>query len=455
MLNLHASNQHQRILDVFGKRLNQQLLPLSADTTLCKISGFVGKPESAKKKGLHQYFFVNGRYMKHPYFHKAVMSAFDRLIPDGEQVSYFVYLTVDPGDIDVNIHPVKTEIKFDNEQAIWQILMASVRDAVGKFSEVTTLDFDTEGKPDIPVFNPEGNPFVEAPKLDFNPQYNPFTESSKAKQPASPSGKASSYTAPQQPRQQTARGWEELFGDPSSLSEFSSHRDVQQPTLFHSALSDVPESNPSGVATVSQPTMANAEEETTDYSIERSTEHYQFRGSYIVTQVKQGLMLIDQNRASQRVLFEHYMRDLENRTAHTQKVLFPDVVQFPPSYSTMIDSVLQELRVLGFEITDLGGGSYSVSGIPGGLGGLDAVSLVNDLVSEAVEQGSGATEQIHTILAMGLAKKAATPYGEYLNNDDMEALVKQLFSCKAQRYTPDGKLIISIIDDNELLHRFG
>jgi DNA mismatch repair protein MutL len=136
---------------------------------VCKISGFVGKPESARKKGAHQFFFVNGRYMKHPYFHKAVLTAFDRLVPSGEQVSYFINFTVNPEDIDVNIHPVKTEIKFENEQVIWQILMAAVRDAVGKFSEVSSLDFDTEGKPEIPVFNshPEGD--IKVPHIDFNP----------------------------------------------------------------------------------------------------------------------------------------------------------------------------------------------------------------------------------------------------------------------------------------------
>ena len=173
VFNLRAGNLRQRIVDVFGKRFNQDILPVEVDTTVCKISGFVGKPESAKKKGAHQFFFVNGRYMKHAYFHKAVQNAFERLVPVGEQVPYFIYLEVAPQNIDVNIHPTKTEIKFEDEQTIWQILIAAVKEAIGKFNGVPSIEFDTQGKPDIPVFNPmtEG---VHPPVVDSDPQYNPF-----------------------------------------------------------------------------------------------------------------------------------------------------------------------------------------------------------------------------------------------------------------------------------------
>ena len=173
-MNLPAASLRQRIIDVFGKKINQSLLPLETSTTLCKISGFVGKPESARKKGAKQFFFVNGRYMKHPYFHKAVQMAFERLVPSGDQVPYFIYFDVNPEDIDVNIHPVKTEIKFENEQAIWQILVATVRDAVGKFSGVTEIDFDVEGRPDIPVYNPDAPFDAKQPTIEIDSSYNPF-----------------------------------------------------------------------------------------------------------------------------------------------------------------------------------------------------------------------------------------------------------------------------------------
>lgn len=182
MFNLRKGSLRQRIVDVFGKKLNHDILPVNVETTVCNISGFVGKPEVARKKCSHQYFFVNGRYMKHPYFHKAVLTAFDRLIPIGEQVPYFIYFEVNPEDIDVNIHPTKTEIKFENEQTIWQILMAAVKDSLGRFNDVPSIDFDTEGRPDIPVFDPSFNN-SSAPKLDFNPEYNPFKETSVSNVP--------------------------------------------------------------------------------------------------------------------------------------------------------------------------------------------------------------------------------------------------------------------------------
>lgn len=421
VINLRAANFHQRIIDVFGKRINQQLLSVEADTTVCKISGFVGKPESARKKGTHQFFFVNGRYMKHPYFHKAVLTAFDRLVPSGEQVSYFINFTVNPEDIDVNIHPVKTEIKFENEQVIWQILMAAVRDAVGKFSEVSSLDFDTEGKPEIPVFNshPEGD--IKVPHIDFNPAYNPFAEQKKAKQ--------SNYTS----SQRSAKGWEELYGNPlSQENTFEQTGALRQMSTFH------------------QDETSNDETAILFGELNDETTVLQHSARYIMLSQSNGVLIIDQHRASVRVLYDQYMKALNDRTTHTQKVLFPEVVEFPPSYAASLDEILAELRLLGFDITNLGGGSYSIAGIPSGLGGLDAVSLVSDLVTEAYEHGVDATGQIHSILAQGLAERAAIPYGEILDAQAMHHLLHQLSQCDTQRYTPDGKKIVAFLGDEEV-----
>jgi DNA mismatch repair protein MutL len=425
VINLRAANFHQRIIDVFGKRINQQLLSVEADTTVCKISGFVGKPESARKKGAHQFFFVNGRYMKHPYFHKAVLTAFDRLVPSGEQVSYFINFTVNPEDIDVNIHPVKTEIKFENEQVIWQILMAAVRDAVGKFSEVSSLDFDTEGKPEIPVFNshPEGD--IKVPHIDFNPAYNPFAEQKKAKQ--------SNYTS----SQRRAKGWEELYGNPlSQENTFEQTGALKQISTFHQ---DEPSNDETAIL------FGELNDETTVL---------QHSARYIMLSQSNGVLIIDQHRASVRVLYDQYLKALNDRTAHTQKVLFPEVVEFPPSYAASLDEILAELRLLGFDITNLGGGSYSIAGIPSGLGGLDAVSLVSDLVTEAYEHGVDATGQIHSILAQGLAERAAIPYGEILDAQAMHHLLHQLSQCDTQRYTPDGKKIVAFLGDEEVERLF-
>lgn len=442
---VRKGNIHQRIIDVFGKRINQQLLPIHIETTLVNIEGFIGKPESAKKKGAQQFFFVNGRYMKHPYFHKAVMSAYDRLIPDGVQVPYFIYLTVDPKDIDVNIHPVKTEIKFDNERDIWQILMATARDAVGKFSDINSLDFDTEGKPDIPVFNPAGAP-IEAPHIDYDPQYNPFNDSSDAVVPA-PSMPKHTGSVPLS-HQRSAKGWEELFGAPSVDTHISNKEEEQSPTLFHSGLS-WGDADDKAQEPLSQPDGTDEE----NLSTALGTVHYQLRGSYIATQVARGLLIVDQNRASQRILYEQYMESLRSRTPATQRVLFPEMVQFPPSYSASLDAVLNELRGVGFEITDLGGGSYSIAGIPASVGGLDTVKLVSELVDEAIDNDTTATEQLHSTIAASLARRAATPYGEILSNDDMQSLLQQLFNCQAQKYTADGKRIATLITFDEIAQR--
>lgn len=446
MMQLRSGGLKQRIADVFGKRLNQQLLPVETSVTLCDIKGFVGTPESAKKKGFHQFFFVNGRYMRHPYFHKAVLSAFDRLVPEGEQVSYFIYLTVDPQDIDVNIHPVKTEIKFSNEQDIWQILMAAVRDAVGRFTDVTSLDFDTEGKPDIPVFNPTYNPTIGSPKIDFNPQYNPFIdESDNSNIPASPKGKTapsfSEFSKQQTKSTSAPKGWEDLFGNAPDNGLSSS------PTL--SGLSGI--SDNSGQQVSHQGIQGGQGVQGVTIDIEPLAS---FNAQYIIAQSATGLILIDQNRASQRILFERYMKELQTRTAHTQKVLFPEMVQFPPSYSSQLDTVLNELRGLGFEITDLGGNNFTIDGVPAGIGGLDPVNLVSDLVSMTIEHGTTATDEIHTVLALGLSKRAATPVGEVLTMSDMQALVKDLFACELQRYTPDGKPIICAFTNEEISRRF-
>ena len=412
LLHLNPANSHQRISDVFGKRINQELVPVETETTLCTIKGYVATPQNAKKKGCHQYFFVNGRYMKHPYFHKAVISAYERLIPEGEQISYFLYLTVNPEDIDVNIHPVKTEIKFNNEQAIWQIIMATVRDAIGRYTGATSLDFDQEGKPNIPVFTPDENTMAKAPHIDFNPNYTPFKGATSKNSSSRPS----------------AKSWEELFPSPQTSDIKHQPSDINPQTSFTSQFSI--------------------------FNSQFSFLQQPYKGRYILCEGENGMIIIDQHRASQRVLFEKYKRAFEEHNAHTQKVLFPEVIQFPASYSDQLPSTLEELQHLGFDISNLGGGSYSINGVPAGLGGMDATKLVGELVNETIEQGVKASEEVHTILALGLAKRAATPVGEIMSPEDIDNLIKQLFECSTQRYTPDGKLILAEIPDDELLKKF-
>lgn len=385
VMNLRAGSLRQRITDVFGKKISQDLLPLEVETAICRISGFVGKPESAKKKGGHDYFFVNGRYMKHAYFHKAVCSAFERMVPAGMQVPYFIYFEVSPADIDVNIHPTKTEIKFENEQGIWQILQAAVNDAIGQFCEVPAIDFDTEGKPDIPVFNPLRDA-VEIPRVNYNPTYNPFA--GPAKKPV-----------------------------------------YEEETLF-----------PQPEVTAPAELLIS----------EKSPVHYQYKGRYIMTAVKSGLMIIDQQRADIRIRYERYIDQIAQKACQTQKILFPEMLEFAPSDSIMVEQFMPDLAKMGFDITSLGGGAYVVNGIPAGLEGLNPVSLLRHVVADAIEKGSSDAEGIHATLALSVARHAAIPQGQVLSNEEMEQVVNELFACSNVNYTPDGHAILAILPQADI-----
>ena len=419
VMNLHAGTLRQRIVDVFGKRLNHDLLPVEVETSMCSITGFVGKPESAKKKGVQQYFFVNGRYMKHPYFHKSVMNTYERMIPAGMQVPYFIYFTVPAGDIDVNIHPTKTEIKFENEQAIWQILTASVNDSIGKFCEIPSIDFDTEGQPEIPLYDPSLN--IAPPKPQYNPSYNPFETTSSAH------------------KDKVIEQWEELYKGLHSGESFSQVEQEPSADLFESSgLCSAPEEG--GVV---QSKIGNTIEE-------RSPSHYQYKGKYVMTAVKSGLMIIDQNRADIRIRYERFMHQMEQEVSRTQKVLFPEVVQFAPSAKVMVVKLLPYLQKVGFDLTDLGGNSFSVNGVPAGLEGINSVSLLQEIVADATEKGCTSATDIHSTLALGMARRSAVTYGEVLGNDEMETLVNDLFASSNVNYTPDGKAILCILPQRDI-----
>lgn len=440
LLNLRScgDSYRQRIIDVFGKRLNQNILPINVDTTLCRIYGFVGKPEAAKKKNAHQYFFVNGRYMKHPYFNKAVMTPFERLIPAGEQIPYFIYFDVPAEDIDVNIHPTKTEIKFENEQTIWQILMATVKESLGKFNDVPSIDFDTEGKPDIPVFQQSGGDYgFSAPKIDFNPQYNPFN--SNPRQPSAP------------------ENWEQLYEGAETIH--SSAGDIQSADNFDG--SQLFQNEESQLFANEQPSMGGHSADIVSSAIngsvaveDKSPSHYQYKGRYIMTAVKSGLMIIDQHRAHIRVLYDEFRRQISDKSGASQKLLFPEMIQLSPSDSVILQKILPEMANLGFELSDLGSGSYAVNAIPAGLEGLKGVSLVNDIVALAAENTVSVDEEINHAVALGLARDAAIPYGQVLGDKEMENLVNELFASSDVNHSPDGKTITAILAQTEIDHLF-
>ena len=409
LINLKAGSLKQRIADIYGRRYGQDLIPVNVDTELCRISGFTAKPETARKKGAHEYFFVNGRFMKHAYFHKAVLQAYDRLIPDASRVPYFIYFNVDPATIDVNIHPTKTEIKFENEQAIWQILSAAVKDAIGRFCEIPQIDFDTEGRPDIPVYNP-AMPLTSTknPTPQYNPFYNPFKE-------------------------KAPKNWESLYDQLPQQSV------PEEQPLFAPA-TDVPQEDAAAPQAV----------ELTDIS----PSHYQYKGRYIMTAVKSGLMIIDQYRADVRIRYERYKRQLTDSPSQSQRLLFPEVLELIPSEAALMEDLLPLLTSVGFDLTPLGPASYAVNGVPAGIEGLDPPRLLQDIISSAVP-ASHDTLSLHDEVALGLARHAAIPYGQQLSNDEMDVLVNELFACENVNYTPDGHPILCILPQGDIERLLG
>ena len=401
LMQLTAGGLLQRIVAIFGKKLGEQLLPLQVETSLVRISGYVGKPEAARKKNSSQYFFVNGRFMRHPRFHYAVMEAFSHLIPEGDQVPYFIYFEVDPAGIDVNIHPTKTEIKFENEQEIWSIIVAAVRDALGKFNAVPTIDFDVEGRPDIPAYDSNHMPDVKMPRVQVNPGYNPFSGHSESRRPA--------------------RQWEKLFEEAP----------IQLPPRGESPS---PELLPLGGAT--------------DGALDISTQHFQYKGQYILTAVQSGLMLVDQRRAHTRILYERYMRQMREQSAATQGLLFPELLELSPSDAALLTGILDDVRALGFDITPLGGSAFSIVGTPPGQA--NPAAVVQQMLESVKQQDGLHAEALHHQLALVLARNNAIEVGEVLSPVQMETLIADLFQCEIQNLSPSGKPILTIIQQEQI-----
>lgn len=390
----------QRIADVFGKRMNQQLLHIEVDTSIVRIKGFVGTLESSRKKGAKQFFFVNGRYMRHPYFGRAVMLAYDRLIPPDEQVPYFVYFDIDPSRIDVNIHPTKAEIKFEDEQEVFQILMASVKEAVGKFDVAPQLDFGSSATPDeIPVYDPRKKS-VEQPSITLEGGYNPFENS-----------------AP--PRNSAPRNWQKLFDG------ISSHNEVSQEDI----IPDVVEPK--------NPVLG------------RSLEHFQYKQRYIMTSVHSGLMVIDQHRAHVRILYERFLKNLSERKCAGERLIFPETVKLTPVESSALAASAGEIIAAGFDISDLGDGSFAINALPAGTETLNATELLKDVLAET-DGKTGIKEEIDKHIALVLARHAAISVGSELGDKEMGGMIDELFATSSPKYTPDGKLVVAIIPQEKI-----
>lgn len=458
ILVLPAGNRRQRIVNVFGKRIDKLLLSVKVETSIVQITGFTGSPESSKRKGAQQFFFVNGRFMRHPYFAKAVQSAYERLIPDGESVPFFLYLEVDPSRIDVNIHPTKTEIKFEDEQTIWQILLAAVREALGKYNAIPTIDFDTAGRPDIPLFD-DTNPDVRPPKININPAFNPFEVSDREMAVR---------------RKDRDNPPTEYFATSTFTTDIKKDNPSEnQPPL--PVFSDVPPTVEAGQQKTEPPSVSPALPPSPSYAkstfesgifesqktegmgeTDFSAAYFlQYKGRYLVTPLEDGLLIVDAPRAHMRVLYDTFIADGDPAgNLVPQRLLFPETIDFPPSEIPAAQQMMEKLQRLGFELSPLGGSTFSVLSLPAGLEGLDSLSLLQEMVSEAAHIPVDAEETIMHHLALTLAKKMAIPVGQVLSLEEMRDLATRLFSTANPNLTPNGHRITAIIPHQSILSRF-
>ena len=412
LLELPAGTEKQRIEAVFGnpKRnvYTSAFVDVSTETEMFSIHGFVVKPESATRKA-EQYFFVNGRYMRHPYFQKAVMTAYSGMLASDYQPSFFLYFEIAPEAIDVNIHPTKTEIKFADEQAIFQILMASVREALGKFTLAPQIDFDTNGSIDIPQ-PPTGE--VTAPRVTVDPTYNPFHTRGAIYPDRAP------------------RNWESLYeGLPTS-------RNTGTPEYCDAGMPDLPENEllrPEGV---------------------ESCPLWQYGNKYILVPSANGLMLINQHRAHAAVLYARYVDQLVHSQGAMQQLLFPEVLSLSPDDMVLLTQIAPDLRAIGFDLEQLSPDSYSVQGVPSQLVNQSPLPVLQHILDQVRERGADTQREWREQIALSLAEQSAIPYGKPLTEEEMRDIVSKLVRLPQYRRTAEGKVIVSLLTDEEINKRF-
>jgi DNA mismatch repair protein MutL len=401
---LTPSTLKQRIEAVFGhssKPYTSHLVDISTDTELVNISGFIGKPETVGKNS-QQFMFVNGRYMRHSYFHKAIMTAYSGLLLPEHTPSYFIYFDIDPNAIDVNIHPTKTEIKFADEQAIFQILLAAVKEALGKFNVAPSLDFNNSTKLDIPTI-PLGAMPIAAPTLQVDPSYNPFK----------------AHTT----RSNVSTGWEKLYTSSEMVSRESGIKDVD------SALFDTPQ-------------------------IADTTPLVQCNNRYILATVEQGLMLIHQHRAHVAILYKELKEQLDNAQTLTQSLLFPEVIELLDDDWDTLQTILPDLEKLGFSLEQFSPQAYTINGVPAMLGQKNPVETLLQVIHDVQDTENSINAQWQETMTLCLARQMAIPQGKPLTEVEMRDLVNRFMTDNPSRHLPNGQTILSIIGYDDIQKRF-
>lgn len=408
-------NLKQRIVHLFGNGINEKLLPVDLKTEQVQIFGFIGKPEAAKKSKGEQYFFANGRYIKHHYLHHAVEHAFEELIPESSIPSYFLFIEVDPLTIDVNIHPTKTEVNFQHGALIYGSLRSAVKHALGMFSLSPTLDFERETLFDQPL--PPGHE-IKMPGITVNPEYNPFSR---------PTG--TTYK-PNEGIKANRDEWEKVY-DIARTQQPSGDEHATQKLFENETL---PTDEPADLKVHSFP----------------AAKLIQVQNRYIISNVKSGLLIVDQQRAHERILFEQISLMLEKESGTQQLNLFPVTIHLSLVESDILIEIKQDLCNLGFDINELGGGAFVVNAIPASLPVHELeeflLQLIEDFKNNKADPGIGRRNKLARILSRNIAIKAGKP----LQAEEMQSIIDQLFACKSPELAPDGKKILRILSNQEL-----
>ncbi|MBQ4344802.1 MAG: DNA mismatch repair endonuclease MutL [Muribaculaceae bacterium] len=420
----------QRIVELFGKSLDHQLIPIGTETTIVKLSGFVGLPENARRRGALQYFFVNGRNMRHPYFHKAVMQCYEQLIPTELQPNYFINFEVDPETIDVNIHPTKNEIKFENEQPIWQILVAAIKESLGKFNAVPSINFDADDAPEIPAFTPDSTATHD---IELDLSYNPFKDSNKSTTTPSRINNATQWQSKQSGLNAATRDWNKLY------TQFE--QDTQPVIPDNRLLYSEP-----------QPSALNSQQ---TISIEETASAVmQLKNRYILSPAKSGLMIIDQHRAHVRILYDRYFSLADSGTLNSQRIIFPEVLQLTAAQNVVLDSIIDDIILLGFDLSYLGDNSWAINGIPSAIGEVNTSDMILKMIESITDSGEELKSSLKEKIALSMANAAAIKSGQSLTQQEMETIISDLFKLPTPNYTPDGKTVVSIISIDDIVSLF-
>lgn len=418
---LPAASLKQRIIHLLGNNYNQRLVPVEEDTTIIKLNGFVGKPEFARKTRGEQFFFVNNRFIKDAYLNHAVLTAFEELLPDESFPLYVLFIDIDPSKIDINVHPTKTEIKYQDEKAIYAIIRSAVKRSLGRYNITPSLDFDQENSIEH-LITPKPFEQIVAPSITFNPNFNPFTEKSKDRPSPSYPRDNSSYSRPNIPH-----NWDTLYE--------ISKRD--EPAIQHEIHIEK--------------TIAVDEQEVSKTS---ERQFFQIHNRFIISPIKSGFMLIDQQAAHERILYERFLQQLQNHSGVSQQSLFPQSLTLNGADFELLKELFNDIRALGFDIREFGKNTVVVEGVPADLNNADGHQLLEHLLEGFKNNLSILKLDKRDNLARSLARNAAIKAGTKLSLEEMNLMTDQLFACQMPNIALNGKPVISTFTLQELLERF-